>query len=129
MKKLFFSALTSLVGFITFGQNSENINIMTMNGSWEIYDNLNGSISKTSEQGMNIMTFDENKIVVQGVSPGDSYWIGLGELNGSNGYFDWRFSDGKYGQTTFEIDKNGNLKAKSIGSGVNYEYVAKKKSN
>jgi hypothetical protein len=129
MKKFFFSAVTFLAVSLASGQNNQTINIMTLNGSWDIYDNFNGTIAKTSEQGMNIMTFEGNKIVVQGVSPGDSYWIGIGVVNGSTGYFDWRFNDGKYGQTTFEIDKNGNLKAHSIGTVVDYEYVAKKKTN
>lgn len=57
------------------------------------------------------MTFDQSRIVVQGITAADIYWIGLGELKGSEGYFDWRLNDGRYGQTTFKIDKNGNKDA------------------
>jgi hypothetical protein len=100
---------------------------MTLNGTWDLYDNSTGTISKTPDQSMNIMTFDGNKIVVQGISPGDTYWIGLGELNGSEGYFDWRFNDGRYGQTTFKVDKNGNLVALSLSFTVEYNYIAKRR--
>jgi hypothetical protein len=99
-----------------------------LNGTWDLYSNTNGIIGKTPDQSMNIMTFDGNKIVVQGISPGDTYWIGLGELNGSEGYFDWRFNDGRYGQTTFKVDKNGNLDAHSLSFTVDYQYLAKRRN-
>jgi hypothetical protein len=103
-------------------------NIMTLNGTWDLYENTRGVIGKTPGQSMNIMTFDGCKIVVQGISPGDTYWIGLGELKGSEGYFDWRFDDGSYGQTTFKVDNNGNLDAESISFTVGYKYLAKKRN-
>jgi len=109
-------------------QTSEPANVMTLNGTWDLYDNSTGTPKKTPDQSMNIMTFDGNKIVVQGISPGDTYWIGLGELRGSEGYFDWRFNDGRYGQTTFKIDKNGNLDARSLSFTVDYKYLAKRRN-
>ena len=91
-------------------------------------DNSTGTIGKTPDQSMTIMTFDNNKFVVQGVSPGDKYWIGLGELKGNEGYFDYRFKDGRSGQTTFRVDKNGNLDARSLSFTVDYKYLAKKRN-
>lgn len=108
-------------------QTSGPVNVMTLNGTWDLYNNSNGTIGKTPEQSMNIVTFDGNKIVVQGISPGDTYWIGLGELKGNEGYFDWRFNDGRYGQTTFKVDKNGDLDARSLSFTVDYKYLAKKR--
>ena len=99
---------------------------MTLNGTWDLYENSTGKIGEVPDQSMNIMTFDGNKIVVQGISPGNTYWIGLGELRGSEGYFDWRFNDGRYGQTTFKVDKNGNLDALSLSFTVEYKYLAKR---
>lgn len=108
-------------------QSTIPVNAMTLIGTWDLYENSTGIISKTPDQSMNIMTFDGNKIVVQGFS-GDSYWIGLGELKGSEGYFDWKFYDGRSGQTTFRIDKNGNLDARSLSVSVDYKYLAKKRN-
>lgn len=105
-------------------QSLSKTNIMQLNGTWDLYDNSAGIISKKPDQSMNIMTFDNNRLVVQGISPGDTYWIGLGELQGNEGYFDWRFNDGRYGQTTFKIDKNGNMEALSLSFTVEYKYLA-----
>ena len=50
---------------------------MKLYRNWDLYDNSTGKIGKTSDQFMNIMTFDRNTIVVQGVSLGGLYWFGL----------------------------------------------------
>jgi hypothetical protein len=55
-------------------------------------------------------------------------WIGLAELKGSDVYFDCRFNDGRYGQTTFKVDKNGNLDAKSSSFTLDYKYLGKKRN-
>jgi hypothetical protein len=128
MKNLLILATMLLTFGLAFTQTSGPVNVMTLNGTWDLYDNSTGTIGKTPDQSMNIMTFDGNKIVVQGISPGDTYWIGLGELRGSEGYIDWRFNDGSYGQTTFKVDKNGNLDARSLSFTVDYKYLAKKRN-
>lgn len=102
-------------------------NIMALNGTYDLFENGSGTISKFPDQSMTIMTFDNNKFVVQGVSPGNKYWVGLGELKGNEGYFDYRFQDGHFGQTTFRVDKNGNLDARSLSYTVNYKYLARKR--
>ena len=128
MKKLFFLIIFFITCELTYAQSLGPVNVLTLNGTWDLYDNSTGTIGKTPDQSMNIMTFDGNKIVVQGISPGATYWIGLGELRGSEGYFDWRFNDGRYGQTTFKVDKNGNLDARSLSFTVDYKYLAKKRN-
>jgi hypothetical protein len=128
MKKIFFLIIICITSQLAFTQTSGSVNVMTLNGTWDLYDNSTGTIGKTPDQSMNIMTFDGNKIVVQGISSGATYWIGLGELRGSEGYFDWRFNDGRYGQTTFKVDKNGNLDARSLSFTVDYKYLAKKRN-
>jgi len=128
MKKLFIIATICISSKLAFSQTTGTVNVMALNGTWDLYDNTSGVIGKIPDQSMNIMTFDGNKIVVQGISPGETYWIGLGELKGSEGYFDWRFNDGRYGQTTFKVDKNGNLDARSLSFTVDYKYLAKKRN-
>ena len=127
MKNVLILTTMLLASNFSNGQSTSPINIMTLNGTWDLFSNSNGTIGKTPDQSMNIMTFDGYKIVVQGISPGDTYWIGLGELRGTEGYFDWRFNDGRYGQTTFKVDKNGNLDARSLSFTVDYKYIAKKR--
>ena len=126
MKKIFFLIIICISSQLAFSQTSRPVNVMTLNGTWDLYENSTGKIGEVPDQSMNIMTFDGNKIVVQGISPGNTYWIGLGELRGSEGYFDWRFNDGRYGQTTFKVDKNGNLDALSLSFTVEYKYLAKR---
>ena len=128
MKNLLILTTMLLTFGFVYAQKSEQVNIMTLNGTWDLYENSSGKIGETSDQSMKIMTFDGNKIVVQGISPGPTYWIGLGELRGSEGYFDWRFDDGRYGQTTFKVDKNGNLDARSMTFMMVYKYLAKKRN-
>jgi len=53
-------------------------------------------------------------------------WNGSGVVAGSEGYYDWVFTDGKKGRTTFMIDKAGNLHGKVRGSGINWDYVAQR---
>ncbi|MFZ9587706.1 MAG: hypothetical protein ACO29U_08905 [Crocinitomicaceae bacterium] len=129
MKKITLLAAWLLSIGCSHAQNSVPTNIMTLNGTYDLFENSTGTISKFPDQSMTIMTFDHNKFVVQGVSPGDAYWVGLGELNGNEGFFDYRFQDGRFGQTTFRIDKNGNLDARSLSFTVDYKYLAKKRPN
>jgi len=51
-------------------------------------------------------------------------WKGSGMVNGNKGYYDWVFTDGKKGRTTFRIEKSGNLHGMVRGSGINWDYVA-----
>ena len=53
-------------------------------------------------------------------------WKGSGVVNGNTGYYDWVFTDGKKGRTTFRIDKSGNLHGYVKGSDLNWKYVARR---
>lgn len=53
-------------------------------------------------------------------------WQGKGVIEGAGGYYDWVFNDGKKGRTTFRIDKSGNLHGNVRGSGINWDYVARR---
>jgi len=53
-------------------------------------------------------------------------WQGNGVLRGAGGYYDWVFKDGKRGRTTFTIDRSGNIHGKVRGSGINWDYVARR---
>jgi len=53
-------------------------------------------------------------------------WKGNGVVKGDKGHYDWVFTDGKKGRTTFRIDESGNLHGKVRGSGINWDYVARK---
>ena len=123
----FYLGLVSILFYLTniYSQSPLPLNVISLNGTYDLYDNANGKISTVSTQSMTIMTFDNNKFVVHGVSPGNKYWLGMGELKGNEGYFDYRFEDGRYGQTTFRIDKYGNLDAYSINYTTEYKYIAK----
>ena len=56
----------------------------------------------------------------------EKVWNGSGVIDGSEGYYDWVFTDGKKGRTTFRIDKTGNLHGKVRGSGINWDFVAQR---
>jgi hypothetical protein len=50
-------------------------------------------------------------------------WVGKGHIKGKNGYYDWKFDDGKStGRTTFTIDSSGCLKGHVYGSGLDWNY-------
>ena len=53
-------------------------------------------------------------------------WKGDGVIEGAGGYYGWVFNDGKRGRTTFRIDNSGNLHGKVRGSGINWDYVARR---
>lgn len=123
MKNLLAALLFLLV---TKGVQAQQTNIMYLNGTYDLYSNQNGVVATTADQSMTIMTFDNNTFVVQGVS-GPLQWMGLGKITDNTGYFDWRFEDGRFGQTTFTINNKGHLVARSVGFEMEYPYVAKKR--
>jgi hypothetical protein len=53
-------------------------------------------------------------------------WDGQGNIQGNSGFYSWRFKDGKTGQTTFSVDNAGNLHGQVRGSGVSWDYLARK---
>lgn len=53
-------------------------------------------------------------------------WQGKGVVEGTEGYYDWFFNDGKWGRTIFSIDESGNIHGKVRGSGLNWDYIARR---
>jgi hypothetical protein len=51
-------------------------------------------------------------------------WEGDGRIDGSEGYYDWRFTDGKTGRTTIVVDSDGTLRGHVLGSGLDWWYLA-----
>lgn len=52
-------------------------------------------------------------------------WEGLGTTNGKQGYYDWKFTDGRQGRTTFLIKSDGTLEAHVSGPGIDWWYLAR----
>lgn len=51
-------------------------------------------------------------------------WGGEGKVEGTQGYYDWKFDDGRTGRTTFVINSDGTLKGHVLGSGLDWWYMA-----
>lgn len=71
---------------------------------------------------------ENNMFIVTGVN-----WLGIGEWDGSSGYYNWRFENGETGKTSFDIMKNNTIAGKVKGDnknamliGLDWEYIAKK---
>jgi hypothetical protein len=80
---------------------------------------------------MRITPFENNRFVVRGED-----WVGMGVLNENKGYYDWRFDDGKTGQTTFVLNADGSISGRVLGyndnpsqNGLDWRYRAKKINN
>ena len=53
-------------------------------------------------------------------------WKGQGRIDGKQGYYDWKFEDGKNGRTTILINDNGTLQGRVFGSGLDWWYLARR---
>jgi hypothetical protein len=120
MKKFLF-----LITCILFSKFSFSQNIMKFKGSYDLYKSDNSSVL---EGKMFITPFEGNKFVVRGEG-----WVGIGMLNETKGYYDWRFDDGKTGQTTFTLTADGVINGRVVGysdnpakDGLDWSYKAKK---
>jgi hypothetical protein len=58
-----------------------------------------------------------------------SGWSGTGQINGNSGFYDWRFTNGKSGRTTFTVRSDGTIDGHVEGpagdKGLNWAYVAR----
>jgi hypothetical protein len=54
-------------------------------------------------------------------------WNGTGDITNNQGYYDWRFPDGRTGRTTIVVGADGNLYGHVFGSGLNWMYVARRR--
>jgi opacity protein-like surface antigen len=87
------------------------------------------AVPKTTVGKMSVFAQTGNRFLIgiseRSTNPAEN-WRGQGILDGSDGYYDWTFSDGKKGRTTFTLDANGNLRGHVLGSGIDWHYVAEK---
>lgn len=51
-------------------------------------------------------------------------WTAQGVFDGTNGYYDWVFTDGRRGRTTIRMDASGALHGQVRGAGIDWDYVA-----
>lgn len=68
---------------------------------------------------MTIFNQQGNSFRIQG-----DRWDGTGNINGTQGYYDWRFLDGRTGRTTFTVQSDGSLIGHVQGSGIDWVYIA-----
>jgi hypothetical protein len=84
-------------------------------GQYQLYDGARvvGSMTVFSQSGPSF-------------SIGGEGWSGTGRVQGGSGYYDWRFTDGKSGRTTFTVGQDGTVSGYVSGSGLDWHYVARR---
>jgi Putative peptidoglycan binding domain len=93
----------------------------TLSGVYDIYDASQpgeGAITR-----MEVRLLGEKNIAVRGI---DQDWMGEGRADDRSGYYQWRFADGRTGNTTFDIRADGALLGHVIGEGLDFRYVARR---
>ncbi len=76
---------------------------------------------------MAIIAWSKDTFFVRGVGEKpDQVWVGMGGVDGREGYYEWKFADGKSGRTTFVINADGTLKGHVLGSGLDWWYLARR---
>src|SRR3989449_1864441 len=53
-----------------------------------------------------------------------SGWMGDGRMDGVEGFYEWRFNDGRTGRTTIVVHSDGTLRGHVSGSGLDWWYLA-----
>ncbi len=54
-------------------------------------------------------------------------WNGRGSFDGTRGYYDWQFADGRRGRTTIALDGDCVLHGQVRGSGLDWDYQAQRR--
>jgi hypothetical protein len=103
-------------------------NIMNFKGKYSLFGIKGTVVSNVSVGKFFITPFESNRFVIRGEN-----WVGIGILNDNKGYYDWRFDDGKTGQTTFTLNSDGSFIGKVVGysndpasQGLDWTYKAVK---
>jgi len=92
-------------------------NSIDISGIWKCRptDNPNSSKYNTMK-----ITQSGKKITVKGIG---QEWSGEGKFDGNEGYYDWKFSNGKTGRTKIYIDADGNLFGEVRGQITPWNYI------
>ena len=119
MKKAFVVALVFVMMalFTGCGQKPPSIE-----GRYDLY--VDGHPEKGLVTRMEIFNQKGRTFSVRGVGQD---WGGQGTLKGTEGYYDWKFGDGKTGRTTFTVNSDGTITGHVSGSGIDWVYRAQKK--
>lgn len=124
MKKLLLIAVL-ICGVVTFakgqtkGQENPGRAADSISGTYSLYRLEapdKGPVGK-----MVITAFRGEKFLIRGAE-----WVGEGKVEGEQGYYDWKFDDGRTGRTTFIINSDGTLKGHVLGSGLDWWYLARR---
>jgi hypothetical protein len=76
---------------------------------------------KAGVMGTMTISNKDTGIIVRGKD-----WQGEGSVNGTQGFYNWRFEDGKTGRTEITINSDGTIKGHVVGSGINWWYLARR---
>lgn len=89
-----------------------------LSGSWE--SRLEGQPhSRPIPSARITIEVRDHGFVVHGLG-----WSGEGDFDGTRGFYDWVFADGKRGRTTLQMDSNGTLHGQVRGAGIDWDYMA-----
>lgn len=98
-------------------ENKPDLSYLT--GTYYLYPLENPSADSVGT--MTITVRKGNDIFAQGTD-----WKGTGRIDGKQGYYDWKFEDGKYGRTTILVNDDGTLQGRVFGSGLDWWYLARR---
>lgn len=119
MKKAFVWAIVFVILALSLGCAQKPTPLIE--GRYNLYKD--GHPEKGLITRMEIFGQKGNTFSVRGVQQD---WGGQGKLNGMEGYYDWKFGNGKTGRTTFTVNTDGTIKGHVLGSGIDWVYIAKK---
>jgi hypothetical protein len=120
MKKAFVSALVFVLMALSYGCGQKPASI---EGRYDLY--VDGHPEEGVRTHMEIFGQKGNSFSVRGI---EQDWGGQGTLKKTEGYYDWKFGDGRTGRTTITVNSDGTITGHVSGSGLDWVYMAKKKS-
>lgn len=92
-----------------------------LSGVYDLF--VSGSPENRIVAKMEIVTSDTEEFLVRGVGQA---WTARGKVSASDAYYDWTFSDGKTGRTTFHINEDGTLTGHVRGSGIDWRFTGRR---
>lgn len=93
-----------------------------LNGAYDLYNLTNPADSRAAS--LSITSGSANGIHVSGSGGSGGVWEADGRIDGTEGYYDWRFTDGRTGRTTLVVNSGGTLRGHVVGSGLDWWYLA-----
>jgi hypothetical protein len=120
MKKAFVLALVFVL--MTLSNGCVQKPAPSIVGRYDLYRNEHPE--KGLRTRMEIFNQKGSSFSVRGI---EQDWGGQGTLNGTEGYYDWKFGDGRTGRTTITVNTDGTITGHVSGSGIDWVYRAKKR--